>query len=116
MIRTSFALLATAAGIVSGCEEQRANAFIGTWANGRERLSIRERGIGTGNVLFISHERNLTWKRADADHLILEFGETAALRSELDAHLQPDGTLLVSFRNSKTVLTKQPPQPDMADR
>lgn len=116
MIRTTFALLATVAGILSGCEEQRTNAFIGTWANGREQLTIRERGIGTGNVLFISHVRNLTWKRADADHLILEFGETAALRSELDAHLQPDGTLLVSFRNSKTVLTKQPAKPDITSR
>lgn len=64
--------------------------------------------MGSGNVIFIGHVRPLTWKLADSVHWVLEFGETPSRRSELDAWLQVDGTVLVSFRNSKTMPSGQP--------
>ncbi len=63
--------------------------------------------MGSGNVPFIGHVRPLAWKLADSDHMMLEFGETPSRRSELDAWLQVDGTLPVSFRNSKTMPSGQ---------
>lgn len=116
MNRHSIASIVLVAGILSGCDERKVSPFVGTWENASEQVTIRDRGFGSGRVLFISHERPLTWKLADADHMVLEFGETAALRTEMDARLLEDGTLLVSFLKSKTVLTKVAPQNAQTDR
>lgn len=92
--------------LLAGCGARPKNAFLGVWANDRERITIKQRGFGSRQMQTPAGDRLFTWKLSSSDRIILEFGHSAATRSVLYGQLKPDDTLLVTENRTEITLKR----------
>lgn len=92
-----------------GCDAKPKNAFIGVWANDRERITIKPRGFGSRQMQTPAGDRMFTWKLSSSDRIVLEFGHSATTRSMLYGQLTPDDTLLVTENRTEMTLKRVAP-------
>jgi len=104
-----FLPLALGLAVLVGCDSRPKNAFVGVWANDRERITIKPRGFGSRQMQTPAGDRLFTWKLASADRITLEFGHSAATRSVLQGQLKPDDTLLITENRSEMTLRRVAP-------
>jgi len=100
------ALLAGGLVPLTGCRPDAPDPFVGVWKKEPHRLDIGVRGIGTGRVFHLTRDGTFTWKRVSGERIVIEFGQNSTTRSQMEARLSPDGTLVVSSGRNTVALVR----------
>jgi len=100
------ALLAGGLVPLTGCRPDAPDPFVGVWKKEPHRLDIGVRGIGTGRVFHLTRDGTFTWKRVSGERIVIEFGQNSTTRSQMEARLTPDGTLVVSSGRNNVALVR----------